>query len=292
MCDCLTDYGKSSPNNITCSNIKNISVTYSEIEIYNGDNPNPLQKYLFLINNVKVVSQGKNYIKIALSGTSHRNFLYYIDKLDNCIHSIVSELWGKNFNKVKSYECKKYSPIIITLNNFANCLVYSAKGVKIPNCNDYDKISVLIELANVMVGDEYWINYNVKQIKIMEDVSDHTSIFDLVNGNNDNNNESVNKVQLVTETVSIPQAPTQSIPSSTVPLPVAPSLKSESKSSFLPKFIVSTDDIKEQLLKMRERKLDKCNQEMTQKVNNMKNDIIAFKHSNKIIDQKYKECCL
>jgi hypothetical protein len=152
--DYLTSYAD---NTIKVSIDEPVHITpiYYKIVIYNANIDVPLQKFLFVVKKIKVIWNDDNKIKIALPNKSSVKFLEYLDKLDDTIHSIIK----KNVvtKKKKSYHSKKYYPTVLFLNTYKT------------ESYDTEKIyTVVIELTDILVDSEngdYWINYSAKMIK-------------------------------------------------------------------------------------------------------------------------------
>jgi hypothetical protein len=331
MLDSLVDYESSLPNKIICGNTRNISIMYSIINVYNGDNHNPLQKYWFILDNVKVVELGGNYIKIALSNSAKdRKFIDYINKLDNSIHKMICDIWKINFNKQVSYASGKYSPVILTLNDLSRCTTFGENNeMEYLDEGEYTdrSLSLLIELTDIMVGDSnYWVNYTVKQLKLNPTFKSDKSIFELIKGSDkipdsvpdstpnsalngalngvpnkvsdrESNFNSSKNLGIIDDEL-IPSAPplednvSHSVPNRaprvprTIPHTICNNIKIDE--SEVPKFIVSMDDLKSQINKMRSKKLLKDEEFMRAQIESMQEEILKFKRNHNIVSDRYK----
>lgn len=317
MSDHLTNYESPLPNNIICGTPQKISVMYSEINIYNGNSNHPLQKYWFILKSVKIVEYSReNNITIALSNSdSDKNFIKYIDKLDNDIYDMVCELWDEKFDKKNSYSNKKYSPVLLNLNDFSNCVIFNEKNKRIKEliANDYQKytVSILIELSNIMIGDsQYWIKYSAKQLKLNSIVLNNKSIFDLIteesdttniqstnqmiiplppplpfllNNNNNNHNISTNNTVNTNTNNNINTTNTTTTNINNASRDGNNVIKSKLK------FVVSVNDLKDQINKIRNKKSFRDEEEsMRIQIKNMENEMEQFKNNQKITSEKYK----
>lgn len=293
MVDYLTDYEHSLPNNIICGPAQQISIMYSKINIYNGDNNHPLQRYWFLLKNVKIIEYNNNYVKIALSNSiPDKKFIEYINNLDNGIHKMICDLLKLNLCKQISYSNDKYSPISLTLNKFFECIMFDENNRKITKLTK-DKyinhtLSILIELSDIIVGDDkYWINYTAKQLKVNKSICNQKSIFELIT-------ESTTKTIIDPS----PPLPAPQLAQNRVP-PVPPAhnhiptqnyvnIGKKNVGAPVRKFIISINDLQDQINKMRNSKLHKEEEKMRTQVENMKKEIIQFKNNQEVVSDKYK----
>lgn len=201
MLDRLTNYINNEPNNITCSDLIPLSITYNKVYFYNSDVEQPLQKYWFYLKNVKVIEKNSKSLKIVLSNSKEdKKFIEYIDKLDIEIYNFLQKKYVLNDkNMKKSYDTKDFHPNIFTL-DCTNITIHDEDNVKNKNkyknknknCFNYDymdgyTISIIIELSDIIINDsEYWINYSIRQMKIKKDII-NDSIFDMIESNIESN---------------------------------------------------------------------------------------------------------
>jgi len=284
----LTNYETCTPDNLIYGSLQKISVVYSKMDIYNADNENPLQKYWFLLKNVKVIEFNDNSMKIALSNSlSNKKFIDYIKKLDKCVHGMISELFDHKYELQSSYYIKKYQPIIFTL-KCGSCQIYDENNNLCEELKDLKtKIrdrhcSILIELTDLMFCDDsYWINYSAKQLKINNNPFQNKSIFEMIDTS-----------QYVTSVPPAPPAPPLSPTQSSIPIaPSSPSIPlnrsiatTEQKNPV--KFIISVNDLKEQINKMRKKPKEN---DIDSKMKVIRDEIKTFNINNKAISKRYKE---
>lgn len=309
MADYLTNYEHSLPNNIICGPIQPISIIYYKLNIYNGENNHPLQKFWFLLKDVKITEYNNNYIKIALSNSpSDKKFIEYINNLDDNIHKMICDLFKINFCKQISYISDKYSPILFILNNFSECILFDQncqKIMKFTNEHINHTLSILVELSDIIIGDDkYWINYTPKQLKINKSICDQKSIFEIITEEHNTVSKHIINPQLVSNIIPINIIPP--IPSTTpnqkqkninidhndiknyeitTDIPITAPVHKEIP---VKKFVISVNDLKNQINKMRNKKLQKEEEKMNILVDNMKKEITQFKNNQQIISDKYK----
>lgn len=298
MIDYLTNYEYSLPNNIIHGPLQNISITYSKINVYNGDGNNPLQKFWFLLKNIKIVEYTEKYIKIALSNSeSDKKFVQYIDQLDFKIHQMICDISGIEVDKRISYSNDKYSPVLFHLNNIANCVVFDENNkitqLTKSNICDYT-MSVLIELSDIMIGDnDYWVNYTVKQLKLNPTIDCHKSIFELIDESDANK-----KILNIHNIPNVPNLPPP-IPPEPFIVPSfqqnRPDNKSQINSGYKKnednqrsRIIISVDDLKNQIKKMQNKKLLKEEENMKYRLEDYRKEIEQFKDNQKFVSDKYK----
>ena len=292
----LTNYDKPDIN-ISCSESNYISQTFHTINFYNMDVKYPLQKYIFMVKNAKMIKKCNNSIDIILANfNSDINFIKYIDALDIKIHDLVCNRNNYKYKINKSYISRPYYPNVFNM-DISNCVAFDDTNKKIDirkfnidNINDDMTCSIIIELSSVLVDDtNYWFNYSAKQIKL------NLNVF------NDNMFDAIENVNSVNNAV-IPAAPPLNINNTdtntnTESKRILPNIMQNEIINFIKKdsnnnliksekpaektsntfFSVSPFDLKKQLDKFKEKKTNKDNivldENITDKINTMKKEI-------------------
>ena len=230
---------------VHCSDIVHITLNHSYFNIYNPKIDTPLQKFLFLFNNVKILSHSDNIYRLVLANNDNAKFIQFINVIDLKIHSIVTELYSRNFVPYSSYTNKKYSPPIFNV-DFSTATIFDNNNKKLNSkLKHYSDITIscLIELHSIYIEkSSYTIKYCARQIKITNTCLDD-NIF-------------------ISDMNHLPISPPISLP---IPIPPPISLpiqKHNIKSTIeaspqnipVRHFTISPDDINKIKEKMRERK--------------------------------------
>lgn len=306
----LTKYEENTPDNIVCGDVQKVSIIYSKLNIFNADTQYPLQKFWFLLRNIKIVKQCGTQIEIALSNSNNK-FINYLDKLDDAIHKMMCDKFQINFKKYKSHIHEKYSPIILSLNSMT-CVVFDENNDVIKYnfgtiaYESHVTLSILVELTDIIIGeDDYWINYTAKQLKFNSTFSTtKKSIFSVVD--DQISNEDIEKPEFLPRLKNIDPnlSPTNAI------IPDAPPLTpiifgkggkinsnkknkinrnniKKSDTSTTP-FVVSVNDLTDQINKMRNKKQIKEEELMDNQIEKMMNEIKQFRDKQKIINDTYE----
>ena len=169
----VTDYTQDKPN-IYIYEHKRIS-SYINVHIFNGNNTYPLQKYLFLLQNVKIIDLTNKTGKLVIANTKQdTDFINYLDSLNDMLQEILKEQYKTNFIKTMCYTKQKHFPITLNINT-DNVLYFDNNNNQI-NKEQFDvtlNLSVLLEIDKIILNNNtYWINFLAKQIKI-------TTLYDL-----------------------------------------------------------------------------------------------------------------
>ena len=196
----ITDHSKKNTN-ITCGCMKNIGLTYHEIDIYNDDLQYPLHKYFFLLKNLKIVHRHRSSLKIVLGNTQENtNFVEYVDDLENKIETYLKKNCNdesktifpkKTFKKEEYYpytfeidttDMKVYTNSSLLDNNNTNSNVFSYIDDVYRNSEQIVKsddvtISMILEISKVMFDNKnFWFVYSAKIMKIYDNRHDHNII--------------------------------------------------------------------------------------------------------------------
>ncbi|AYV83553.1 MAG: hypothetical protein Hyperionvirus8_37 [Hyperionvirus sp.] len=285
----LTNYEDRSPENIVCSDILNVTILYSKIHIFNGDTQYPLQKFWFLLPNIKIIKQTRTQIEIALPNTNNK-FIDYLDKLDAAVHQMMCDKFKFNFKKYISHRHEKYAPIILSLDSMTSVFFDENNEIIKNNFStikyeSHVTLSILIELSDIIIGEnDYWINYTAKQLKFNSTFSTtKKSIFSVVD-DQISNEDSIECLDTNISPKGIPDAP-----------PLTPMVfgkkssngKSKAKKLVAP-FVVSVDDLTDQINKMRNKKQQKDEEQMDNQIEKMMNEIKQFRDKQKKITDTYE----
>lgn len=163
----LTDVSLHLPENFTLEYDKNPYRIYDCINVYNTDSSIPMQKYMFMINDAKVLSHYDSILNISISTNNLVNEQIYsfIRTLEKNIGMCLHKSCKSNFNKSTSMvSICLYSKNIMMYNDDNN-------EIKIAKLQYGCQVSVIIKLNQVLSDEEtYTPLWNVTQIKIHKDV--------------------------------------------------------------------------------------------------------------------------
>jgi hypothetical protein len=162
----LTDISLHSPENFTLEYDKNPYRIYDCINIYNTDSSRPMQKYMFMVNDAKVLSHYDSILTISISTNNPENEQIYsfIRNLEKNIGTHLHKLCKSNFNKSTSM-------VSICLYS-KNILVYDDDNheINIPKLQYGHQVSVIIKLVQVISDEETCTPlWNAIQLKIHKD---------------------------------------------------------------------------------------------------------------------------
>ena len=256
----ITDYTQDKPNIYICEHKRIYS--YINVHIFNGNIKYPLQKYLFLLKNVKIIDLTNKTGKLVLANTKqYTDFISYLDGLNDMLQTILTESYKTNFIKTTCYTKQKYFPITLNINT-DNVLYFDNNNNKITKDQlDMSNLSILLEIDKIILNtNTYWINFLAKQIKI-------TTLYDL--------SKSIFEITPTLDTpvspslLFIPPAPLNYIPQINKPLGLDNKLDNilntnikikktdnEPNTNNKPdKLCLSPDILQEQLFKMKNKKI-------------------------------------
>jgi hypothetical protein len=310
----ITDFQKELKKEILYNEPVYISPTYSKLSLYNPDINFPLQKFWFHLTQVKIYNNNKKNtdIEIILSNSEmDKNFIEYIDILDIKICDVIKKMKNnKKLQKKKSYVKKTNLPPILNLKvPISGTKIFDEDNNNI-NITDIDisnndiTVAVIIELSDILItDDDYWINYTIKQMKIK---NHNENLFDVLENNNNFIKKENNYINYNTNNKPQIKLSNNNINNNNNTNKIAP-------------FIVSTNDILNQLNKMKEKKnklveLDNIvepdnninmkediknklvesdnninmKEDMKNKLDNMFNEMKIFQQNLKKTDEKFK----
>lgn len=162
----VTDVIRNNPNNISIVDEKEEHYVCKIMNIYNSDSVIPMQKFSFVLNNVKILSHMNSLLNISISLN---------EPMNNKIYKFIMEL-EKNIgmqNNLKHYKTNfSCSKQIVTICLYSkNMVIYDRDNNRIKNNElDFGKfVSVMIELSKVICNNStYTPIWNVTQIKLHE----------------------------------------------------------------------------------------------------------------------------
>lgn len=294
--DRITNYNVCDANTFY-SSPQQVGLTYSKFNIYNASIRYPLQKYWFYLKCVKIIEKSQSIIKFVVAD---KNFINFIDNIDKKIHEILTNN-NLNYKFKKSYTTQKSFPEIFTC-EYSNVQVFGNKitskdEIKTMILNEEDTVSLLIELSDILINDtEYWINYRVKQMKIL--CGENECIFDKLDDYDDN------PIQQTSQLLQPPPPPTFN---SINPFNPFNTINKQSKSNDqfnqiqqiqqiqqVPQIpsrlnLVTVDVLNQQLKKINEKRNKRINTEMQTVLDKISKDIIVHTEMKKKLDEDFNQ---
>lgn len=160
----LTNVLTNNPVNFTIENSKNARYLCDIVNVYNNDSDIPLQKYVFLIKNVRVVNIQKKLMTISLTLNNPQNKKIY-DFIDTLERSIGA--------KINNKECKSNISINTSIVNiclyFKSYVVYDENNIDQPQytLKTNSLVSIIIKLSQVSCENNTYIPiWKLLQVKL------------------------------------------------------------------------------------------------------------------------------
>lgn len=163
----FVDIKSHSPNNFTLTETKNSQLLYNNWNVYNDDSDIPMQKYMFLLKNVKVLNNTNNILNIIMTSNNDMN---------KKIYEFMVQLEKQIGIKLKDLQCR--SNIHKIKSNITMCL-YSKKMIVFNEAHEEQHISqidsgktvsIIIKLSQIVCEEsEYIPIWKVVQVKLHND---------------------------------------------------------------------------------------------------------------------------
>lgn len=169
----LTNVSLHLPENFTLDYDKNPYRIYDYINVYNTDSSIPMQKYMFMIHDAKVLSHYDSILNVSISTNNSVNDQIYsfIRTLEKNIGMCLHKSCKSNFNKSTSM-------VSICLYS-KNVTIYDDdnREINIPKLQYGCQVSVIIKLIQIISDEEtYTPLWNAIQLKIHKDI-ENTCMF-------------------------------------------------------------------------------------------------------------------
>jgi hypothetical protein len=152
---------------------------FNRLNIYNADINQPLHKFWFYIDNVKIMSKSKSQFKIIFSSSElHKKLVNYITDLDNKILEIIKK--RHNVKTIKpSIETTEHLPSQINL-RFDSVAIFDEDENNIlpDNLKLGSSISMYFELNECVLNNKSaWLNWSALQVKVNKKIDFSKSFF-------------------------------------------------------------------------------------------------------------------